>query len=136
MMKISPLFISSKAGKDTLSRTGQLPALFLCLGSLFAAAPAPTPAQDAIHPYEVRIIRDTYGVPHILGKTSADVAYALGKVQCEDRVADVVYNLHAGSGRLAEVTGEKYLNNDKEARLLRNARQAWSPERGVCSEAT
>ena len=129
MIKKSHLFISSKAGKDPLSRTGQLPALFLCLGSLFAAAPAPTPAQDAIHPYEVRIIRDTYGVPHIIGKTSADVAYALGKVQCEDRVADVVYNLHAGSGRLAEVTGEKYLNNDKEARLLRNARQAkrdWS----------
>ena len=32
------------------------------------------PAPDT---YDVRIIRDSWGVPHIYGKTDADVAYGL-----------------------------------------------------------
>ncbi len=32
----------------------------------------------------VRILRDTWGVPHIYGKTDADAAYGLAFAQCED----------------------------------------------------
>ena len=30
-----------------------------------------------INPTDVEIVRDAYGVPHIFGKTDADVAYGL-----------------------------------------------------------
>ena len=34
--------------------------------------------------YDVKILRDTWGVPHIYGKTDADVAYGLAYAHCED----------------------------------------------------
>ncbi len=34
--------------------------------------------------YNARILRDTWGVPHVFGKTDADAAYGLGFAQCED----------------------------------------------------
>ena len=109
------MLMFSKAGIESFNGTRQLLALFLSFGVLFAAAPDTTPAEDTRNPYKPRIIRDTYGVPHIIGKTSADVGYGLGRSQCEDRAVDVVHNLHAGSGRLAELAGEQYLDNDREA---------------------
>ena len=118
------MLMFSKAGIESFNGTRQLLALFLSFGVLFAAATDTTPAEDTRNPYKPRIIRDTYGVPHIIGRTSADVGYGLGRAQCEDRAVDVVYNLHAGSGRLAELAGEQYLDSDREARLLRNTRQA------------
>ncbi len=34
--------------------------------------------------YDVEILRDTWGVPHIFGKTDADAAYGLAFAHCED----------------------------------------------------
>ena len=34
--------------------------------------------------YEVEIVRDQWGVPHIFGKTDADVAYGLAWAHAED----------------------------------------------------
>lgn len=46
----------------------------------------PTPATTFApeHEWDVVIRRDTWGVPHIYGKTDADTAYGLGYAHCED----------------------------------------------------
>ena len=47
----------------------------------FSASP---PDADPVRVRNVRIERDKWGVPHILGKTDADAAYGLGFAQSED----------------------------------------------------
>ena len=37
-----------------------------------------------INPLNVEIVRDKFGVPHIFGKTDADVAYGLAWANAED----------------------------------------------------
>ncbi|NNF34405.1 MAG: acylase [Saprospiraceae bacterium] len=56
---------------------------------------------------EVTIIRDDYGVPHIYGKTDADVVFGLMVAQCEDDFNRVEVNYINAMGRMAEVTGEE-----------------------------
>ena len=46
-----------------------------------AATEQPVPAKRA---YDVEIVRDQFGVPHINGKTDADVAYGLAYAHAED----------------------------------------------------
>lgn len=54
----------------------------------------------------VEIVRDSWGVPHIFGKTDADVAYGLAWATCEDDFNTVQHLLLAANGRLGEVTGK------------------------------
>ena len=54
----------------------------------------------------VTIIRDTWGVPHIYGKTDADAVFGLMFAQAEDDFNRIEMNYINASGRLAEVEGE------------------------------
>ena len=47
-------------------------------------AAIPAPLLEAAKAYDVRIVRDDYGVPHIRGKRDADVAYGLAFAHSED----------------------------------------------------
>lgn len=62
--------------------------------------------QAQININNVEIVRDMWGVPHIFGKTDADVAYGLAWVTCEDDFNTVQQLLLATRGRLGEVTGK------------------------------
>jgi acyl-homoserine-lactone acylase len=66
----------------------------------------------------VEIIRDTWGIPHIYGKTDADAVFGLLYAQCEDDFKRVEMNYIEKLGRLAEVNGQKDLYNDLQIRLL------------------
>ena len=66
----------------------------------------------------VTIIRDNWGVPHIYGKTDADAVFGLLYAQCEDDFKRVELNYIEKLGRLAEVKGEKYLQNDLYIKLI------------------
>jgi penicillin amidase/acyl-homoserine-lactone acylase len=72
-----------------------LPASFWC--SLLARAAA----------YDVRIQRDGFGVPHIRGKTDADVAYGLAFAHAEDDFDTIQRVLLASRGALARVEGRE-----------------------------
>ena len=65
---------------------------------------------------QVSITRDTYGVPHIYGKTDADAVFGLLYTQCEDDFERVETNYLDAIGRLAEVEGEAALYHDLRAR--------------------
>ena len=69
--------------------------------------------------YEVEILRDTWGVPHIFGKTDADVAYGLAYAHAEDDFATIQGALLAARGRLASVFGKDAAPNDYMVQLLR-----------------
>ncbi|MFK5889915.1 MAG: penicillin acylase family protein [Flavobacteriaceae bacterium] len=72
----------------------------------------------------IEIIRDTYGVPHVYGKTDADAVFGLMYAQCEDDFNRVEHNYIWAIGRLAEVEGKKALYSDLRARLFMTKNQA------------
>jgi acyl-homoserine-lactone acylase len=64
------------------------------------------------------VIRDNWGIPHIYGKTDADVVFGLLYVQCEDDFKRVEMNYIEKLGRMAEVKGESEIYNDLLIRLV------------------
>jgi penicillin amidase/acyl-homoserine-lactone acylase len=54
---------------------------------------------------EVQILRDTWGVPHVFGKTDADTAYGLAYAHCEDDFKTIQETLVSGRSLLASVNG-------------------------------
>ena len=58
-------------------------------------------------PQGITIIRDDWGMPHIYGKTDADVVFGLMYAQAEDDFNRVETNFINSQGRLAEAEGEK-----------------------------
>ena len=51
---------------------------------------------------EITITRDTWGIPHISGKTDADAVFGLLYAQCEDDFERVERNYIVAIARLAE----------------------------------
>ena len=95
-------------------------AAVLLLGSFGWSQSAPAYAeiqQWTAQAKQVEIIRDTYGVPHIYGKTDADVVFGLMYAQCEDDFNRVETNFLKAIGRLAEAQGTEGLYSDLRARL-------------------
>lgn len=66
---------------------------------------APAVASAKSGAYDVRIRRDEFGVPHILGKTDADAAYGLGFAQSEDDFVTVQDSIMASRGKSAALNG-------------------------------
>src|SRR5450432_4139998 len=69
--------------------------------------------------YHVRIRRDNFGVPHILGVTDADVAFGLGFAHSEDDFADIQEAALASRGTLAALEGPHAATTDYLVRLMR-----------------
>ncbi len=72
----------------------------------------------------VEIIRDTYGVPHIYGKSDADAVFGLLFAQCEDDFSRVEMNYIEKLGRMSEVKGESELAKDLYIRLIIDSGEA------------
>lgn len=67
---------------------------------------------------EVTIYRDTYGVPHVFGRTDAATVFGFAYAQAEDNFWRVEENFILALGRGAEVYGEKAVNEDRLNRAL------------------
>ncbi|MBN1178413.1 MAG: penicillin acylase family protein, partial [Anaerolineae bacterium] len=76
---------------------------------------------DVAANYDVEILRDTWGVPHIFGQTDADVAFGLAYAHAEDDFLTIQQTLVAAQGRLASVYGQDAAPNDYMVHLLRIA---------------
>ena len=77
---------------------------------------APVEAQTP--PYDVRILRDDYGVPHVFGVTDADTAFGLAYAHAEDdfpTIQDVIFGVR---GKLASIRGPSAAANDYVVALL------------------
>src|SRR5688572_11831290 len=69
--------------------------------------------------YNVEIVRDSFGVPHIFGKTDADCAYGLIWAACEDDFNTVQWGLLLAKGMLGRHLGIDGAKIDYAVQLLR-----------------
>src|SRR5512144_2718731 len=67
----------------------------------------------------VSISRDSLGVPTIVAKTRADLAYGLGFAHGQDRFFEMDLSRRLAAGELSEIFGEIALAQDRQARLFR-----------------
>ncbi|CAN5892506.1 penicillin acylase family protein [soil metagenome] len=66
----------------------------------------------------VTIVRDDWGIPHVRGKTDADVVFGIMYAQAEDDFNRVETNLIDAMGRLAETEGESAIYRDLRMKLF------------------
>jgi acyl-homoserine-lactone acylase len=101
--------------------------LLLAGSVLFSAAAPGVVAAPAAKPelkhweataQRVTILRDTWGIPHVFGKTDADAVFGLLYAQAEDDFNRVELNYINAMGRLAEVEGEQALWRDLRMKLF------------------
>ena len=67
---------------------------------------------------EVKIYRDSYGVPQIYATTHHDLFFAQGYVHAQDRFWQMDFWRHQGAGRLSELLGKPMIDTDKFLRTL------------------
>jgi len=95
--------------------------VFSAVLPLFLLAQQPTPKDIGRWKTEaenVTIIRDSFGIPHIYGKTNADAVFGLMYAQCEDDFKRVEMNYIEKLGRLSEVKGIAALYDDLLMRMV------------------
>src|SRR6476620_8566893 len=66
----------------------------------------------------VTIIRDTWGIPHVYGKTDADAVFGVIYAQAEDDFNRIETNYLNALGRLAEAEGEREIIRDLRMKLF------------------
>ena len=74
-----------------------------------------------VNPKDVEIIRDSYGVPHIYGKTDADTAYGLAWAHAEDNFFTIQKAYLAGNGKLSRWNGKKGVGADFVSQFIQSA---------------
>ena len=99
--------------------------LLLAFLAVSCSSPAPTapPEDPKVAGWRTRaqgitIVRDDWGVPHIYGKTDADVVFGLMYAQAEDDFNRVETNFLNSMGRLAEAEGEAEIWRDLRMKLF------------------
>lgn len=82
--------------------------------------PPPPDAATLAQAQRVRIVRDTWGVPHVFGKSDADAAFGLAYAHAEDDFPLIQGVLAAATGRLSLlVLSKEALANDYYVSLVR-----------------
>jgi penicillin amidase/acyl-homoserine-lactone acylase len=69
--------------------------------------------------YNVRILRDTWGVPHIFGESDADAAFGLAYAHAEDDFLTIQQSLAAARGKMGSIYGLDAAPLDYMVHLLR-----------------
>ena len=84
----------------------------------FSSTRAQTPKDSTL------IIRDKWGIPHIVAGNERALFYGAGYAAAEDRLFQMVLARFSIQGRLAEVFGSSYLARDKKIRAIGYYRHA------------
>ncbi|QQL50359.1 penicillin acylase family protein [Mucilaginibacter ginkgonis] len=98
--------------------------LLLCLSATAQTFTKSDAQRCATRSKAVTIIRDSYGVPHIYGKTDADVVFGLMYTEGEDNFKGVERNYLYQLGRQAEADGEDRLIEDLQMKLIADSTAA------------
>lgn len=67
----------------------------------------------------IEIIKDTWGISHIYAQNQSDLFFAQGYNAARDRLFQFEIWRRKATGTLAEIQGEKAIEHDRGARLLR-----------------
>ncbi|QJB70728.1 acylase [Parasphingorhabdus halotolerans] len=105
-----------------MKRTGIALLILIAIIAVGLALWEPLTVETATPPsardYEARIVRDEFGVPHIFGKTDADVAYGVAYAHAEDDFDTLQEVTAMTRGRLATLNGADGAPIDYVAALL------------------
>ena len=96
-------------------------ALYVAAAALCSASPravSDDTAAWARQAQNVTIVRDTWGIPHVQGKTDADAVFGVVYAQAEDDFNRVETNFVNAMGRLAEAEGEGEVVRDLRMKLF------------------
>ncbi len=66
----------------------------------------------------VEVIRDRYGVPHVYARNEPDLFFGLGFAMAQDRLWQMDYLRRKATGRLSEILGPGYVDQDYLYRIL------------------
>ena len=66
----------------------------------------------------VDLVRDSFGVPHVVARNDHDLMFALGYVHAQDRLWQMDLQRRAGEGRLSELFGPATVPFDKMFRTI------------------
>src|SRR5438874_11701093 len=97
---------------------------FILVFAIFCACCAPQAAADKnVTAWEkqaqgITIIRDTWGIPHVYGKTDADAVFGVAYAQAEDDFNRVETNFINSQGRLSEAEGEGEIYRDLRMKIF------------------
>ena len=96
--------------------------LLVILVAIGLAVWEPLTAMRAVapptHKYDTVIVRDTWGTPHIFGKTDPDVAYGIAYAHAEDDFSTLQDVLAMTRGRLGAISGGDGAKTDYVVALL------------------
>ncbi len=105
-----------------LKRLGIGLLVLLAIAAIGLAVWEPVSLEEAAAPpdrdYSARIVRDEFGVPHIFGKTDADVAYGIAYAHAEDDFATLQEVTAMTRGRMATLNGADSAPIDYVAELI------------------
>lgn len=93
-------------------------AVCILLLTTLSVAPFAMAENSLADQYDVRILRDTWGVPHIFGKTDADAAFGLAYAHSEDDFYTMQTSLLTSRGQMGLVTGASGATTDFIVHLL------------------
>jgi penicillin amidase/acyl-homoserine-lactone acylase len=109
-----------------LGLVGLMLLALLAAGGVILADRAAQPGAPDLKPliaragaYHVRIRRDEWGVPHVLGSTDPDVAFGIGFAHSEDDFASIQEAALTSRGTLAAYEGKAGATTDYLVRLMR-----------------
>ena len=93
---------------------------FVLFAVLLATRSHPSPYQEeqATVSDTVRVYRNSFGIPHIVGRTIDDVVFAQGVAHAQDRLWQMDVWRRVGRGTLAEVLGEEAVPVDAFMRSI------------------
>jgi acyl-homoserine lactone acylase PvdQ len=72
----------------------------------------------------VTIVRDSWGIPHVYGRTDADAVFGLLYAECEENFPRVERNYLEMLGRLSEIDGAAYLPSDLQMKVIYDTTEA------------
>ena len=93
-------------------------ALICALFIGFQSAPTTDAARWETMASNVTIVRDTWGIAHVYGKTDADTVFGAIYAQAEDDFNRVETNFINSMGRMAEAEGEARIYSDLRMKLF------------------
>jgi len=105
------LFLKNGCMGKFLKFVGVLALLGVIVGVFYLKTPSvPKMESDIIREeaakYDVRIIRDEWGVPHIFGKTDADASFGFGYAHAEDDWKHIQQSLMGARGKASQYMGK------------------------------
>ena len=104
---------NSKSSLTTVHLVILVAALFFCQADVFTQPQNRSANAGDSLARNVTIYRDTYGVPHVFGKTDASTVFGFAYAQAEDNFWRVEENFILALGRASELYGERMLNEDR-----------------------